>query len=128
VHETAIIGGLLRILDRQARAHGIARVTRVRLKVGRLRAVEPRQLQSGFAIFAEGSIAEGAELEIEEIPVRARCRACHAEFLVEQFRFTCAQCGGSDLEITAGQELFIDSFDGDDAPRAEDGRSPAAHA
>lgn len=123
MHETAIIGGLLRILVRQAGQHGIGRVTQVRIKVGRLRAVEPLQLKSGFAIFAEGSIAEGAELVIEEIGVRARCRACSAEFDIPRFNFECPACGGKDLEILSGQELFIESFDGERTAPAPHGDS-----
>lgn len=111
MHETAIVEGLMRILEKQAAQHGAERILRVRLKVGRLRAVEPQQLQACFEMFAEGSIAEGATLAIDALPVRARCKACGTEFEVPRFRFECPTCLGGDVTVIQGQELYIDSFD-----------------
>ena len=118
MHETAIVTGLIRILETHAARHKASRIRRVRLKVGRLRAVEPQQLGLCFEMFAEGTIAEGAELLIDELDVRGRCRACAAEFAVERYRFVCPGCGGSDIEVTQGQELYIESFEVDDADAA----------
>jgi hydrogenase nickel incorporation protein HypA/HybF len=117
MHETAIVEGLMRILEKQAAQHGVERIVRVRLKVGRLRAVEPQQLVACFEMFADGTIAEGATLFIDAVPVRARCKACGTEFEVPRFRFECSGCGGGDVEVIQGQELYIESFDAaDDIP------------
>ena len=115
MHETAIVTGLMRIIETHAAQHGATHVSRVRLKVGRLCAVEPQQLRSCFAMFAEGTIADGAELVIDEIGVRGRCRACAHEFAVARYRFVCPACGGNDIEVIAGQELYIESFEADGA-------------
>lgn len=117
MHETAIVEGLIRILERQAAAHGAERILRVRVKVGRLRAVEPAQLSACFEMFAEGTVAEGATLAIEEIPVRGACRACGTEFEVPRYRFECPRCGGNDIEVVQGQELYIESFDAGPVPK-----------
>jgi hydrogenase nickel incorporation protein HypA/HybF len=111
MHEATIVAGLLGILERQAVRHGVTAIARVTVKVGRLRAVEPRQLIACFDMFAEEGVAAGAELVVVEVPVRARCRTCGHEFIVPAFRFTCADCTGSDLEVLAGQELYIESFE-----------------
>jgi hydrogenase nickel incorporation protein HypA/HybF len=111
MHETAIVEGLMRILEQQARRHGVVGVSRVNVKVGRLRAVEPRQLVACFEMFAEGTLADGAVLAIDEVPVRAACRACGTEFEVPRYRFECPGCGGGDVEVIQGQELYIESFE-----------------
>jgi len=111
MHEASIVEGLMRILERQAARHGVAVIRRVDVKVGRLRAVEPRQLVSCFEMFAEGTLAEGAELVVEEIPVRARCRDCGRAFEVPRYRFECPSCGLGNIEVTQGQELYIESFE-----------------
>lgn len=118
MHEAAIVEGLMRILERQAAQHGVSAIRRVNVKVGRLRAVEPQQLVSCFEMFAEGTIADGAELAVDEVPVRARCRACGREFEVPRYRFECPACGGGDVEVIQGQELYIESFEaaGTDPP------------
>lgn len=113
MHETAIVTGLIRIIETQAARHGASRVIRVRLKVGRLRAVEPQQLCSCFEMFAEGTVAEGAELVIDVLGVRGRCRGCSSEFEVQRYRFECPNCAGSDIEVIQGQELYIESFEAD---------------
>ncbi len=111
MHETAIVTGLMRILEQKADANGVERILRVTVKVGRLRAVEPRQLQACFEMFAEGTVADGAELAIEEVPVRARCKGCGTEFEVPRFRFECPGCGGGEVDVIAGQELYVESFE-----------------
>lgn len=111
MHETAIVAGLMRILEQQAGRHGVARIARVTVKVGRLRAVEAQQLRACFEMFAEDTVADGAELVVEEVPVRGRCRACGKEFEVPRYRFECPDCGGGDIEVIQGQELYIESFE-----------------
>ena len=113
MHETAIVMGLMRIIETHAARVGASRVLRVKLKVGRLRAVEPQQLCSCFEMFAEGTVAEGAELVIETLGVRGRCRACTTEFAVANYHFACPACAGSDIEVIQGQELYIESFEAD---------------
>jgi len=46
MHEAAIVGSLIAILNQQARLHDVKRVRRVNLKVGQLTAVEPQALVS----------------------------------------------------------------------------------
>ena len=116
MHETAIVTGLIRIIETKAAQHGTTQVRRVRLKVGRLRAVEPQQLISCFEMFAEGTVADGAELIVDVLGVRGRCRSCATEFEVPRFRFECPACAGNDIEVIQGQELYIESFDADSEP------------
>lgn len=114
MHETAIVSGLMRIIETHAAQHGCRHVRKILLKVGRLRAVEPQQLSSCFELFAEGTVAEGAELQIDVLGVRGRCRQCATEFDIPRFRFECPQCGGRDIETIQGHELYIASFEADD--------------
>lgn len=126
MHETAIVAGLMRIITEQAAKHGAAHVSRVTVKVGRLRAVEPQQLRACFEMFAEGTVADGAELVVEEIGVRGRCRECATEFDVPRYRFECPACAGKDIEVIQGQELFIENFEASNSapPMADPGLVP----
>jgi len=56
-------------------------------------------------------VAEGAELHIDHVPARARCRTCHSETAIRRFHFLCESCGGRDLTLVAGEELYIESFE-----------------
>jgi hydrogenase nickel incorporation protein HypA/HybF len=112
MHETAVVEGLMRILNEKAREHGIARIVSVRLKIGRLRGLDARQIRGCFEILAEETAAQGARLEIEEVAVEARCQACGASYEVQRFRFACPACGSGAADVLKGRELEIESFDG----------------
>jgi hydrogenase nickel incorporation protein HypA/HybF len=111
MHEMSVAHGLLSILQDQAKAHGIARISRVRVKVGRLRGIDARQLRLAFEALAEGGLADGAALDLEEIAAKAHCNACGAVWRAPDYRFECPECAAAHSEILEGRELFIESFD-----------------
>jgi len=111
MHDAAIVCGLMKILGRQAKAHGISRIRRVTVKVGKLKAVEPQALAACFEIFAEGTPAEGAELAIDHVPAHGKCRDCGRDFDLEGFRLLCPGCGGNRVDIAGGEDLYVESFE-----------------
>ena len=123
MHETAVVAGLMRILTAKALEHGIARIVSVRLRIGRLRGLDARQIRGCFEIFAETTAAEGARLEIEEVGVEARCQACGQVYEVPRFQFGCPACGSEDADVLKGRELEIESFDGHRADEKAPGSS-----
>ena len=114
MHELSIADAIVAIASRHAAGR---RVVKVEVKVGHLRQVVPDALTFAFQLTAQGTCVEGAELELEEVPAAGRCRACGRESELEAFPLRCAGCGGLDLELTAGEELLVDSLelDEDDA-------------
>ena len=113
MHEMTVALGLLTILKERASANGITRISTVRLKVGRLRGLESRQLRAAFEVVSEGSVAGGAALEIDDVAAEARCRACGTVWRLAGYRLECPKCQSADAEILAGRELYIESFDGE---------------
>ncbi|WP_129125267.1 hydrogenase maturation nickel metallochaperone HypA [Geomonas oryzae] len=111
MHEITLVTGLFEIIKEQVAARGIESISKVRLKVGALAAVEPMTLTACFEVVAEGTVAEGAQLEIEEVPLTGRCRGCGADFRIEKFSFICPCCGGGAVEMTGGRELYLESLE-----------------
>jgi len=111
MHEASIVSGLMQILLDQAAKHGVEHVSRVTVKVGKLRSVEPRALIGCFEMFAEGTIADGAQLIVESVPIRGHCVDCGAESEITGFVFRCARCQGRKITLISGEELYIDSFE-----------------
>lgn len=93
-----------------AELKGVA-VERVNLRVGRFAAIVPASLRFCFEIVAKDTPLAGAELHIEEIPVRVRCRECGVETIIDEPAFACGQCRSGELEILAGRELDIESIE-----------------
>jgi hydrogenase nickel incorporation protein HypA/HybF len=100
VHELSIATAIVEACVERA---GSDRILRIRVEVGHLAAVLPDSLRFCFELCAKGTTAEGAILEILEIPGRAVCEACGESILLSSPFGRCA-CGGK-LEIVAGQEL-----------------------
>ncbi|MCE1236062.1 MAG: hydrogenase maturation nickel metallochaperone HypA [Hyphomicrobiales bacterium] len=111
MHETAVVMGLLDILERKATEHGVGRIVSVKVVLGRLRGLDPRQIVGAFEIFSEGTRAEGARLIVEEVVPTARCRGCGTVFAVEGWSIACPSCGGEDAETVSGRELHIAEFE-----------------
>ncbi len=103
MHELGITQEIIAIASHHAEGRKILRVV---LEIGKLSAIEPDAIRFCFDVCCEGTLAEGAELEIIEIPAQARCRQCNHSSTLETFWEQC-QCGGIDWEITAGEELRI---------------------
>jgi hydrogenase nickel incorporation protein HypA/HybF len=85
-------------------------VTRVVLEIGKLSAILPDAIRFCFDMCSEGTVVQGAQLEIIEIPGRARCRACEGEVMLER-PFGRCECGGCDLEWLAGEELRVKEYE-----------------
>lgn len=82
------------------------RVRRVRVAVGKLAAVVPDSLLFCFDLCTRDTSAEGAELAIDWVQGRARCRKCNATVLLDRPWGRC-ECGGEDLEVVSGHELTV---------------------
>ncbi len=108
MHELAIAESVIEIADRHARGR---QVTKVELKVGHLRQVVPSALAFAFELAAQGTVVDGAELAMEQIPAAAVCRACGSETPQPAFPLACGRCGGLDMEVTRGDELLVDSLE-----------------
>ena len=111
MHEMSRMASMLEIIEDQARAEGFERVTRVFLEIGRLAGVEAEAMRFAFDVGTRDSVAEGAELVIEETEGRGHCHACGAEAVLEAFYDPCPACGAVGLEILAGRGLRIVSLE-----------------
>jgi hydrogenase nickel incorporation protein HypA/HybF len=111
MHELSIAESVVAIVERHA---GNRIVRRVELKVGHLRQVVPSALTFAFELLTDGTRVEGAELVIEEVPARGRCRACGTETEMSWFPLQCSHCSGLDVELVAGEELLVEALEVDD--------------
>lgn len=107
MHELGITQNIVQIVQEEAARAGATRVSKVKLLVGEMTGIVDASLQFCFEFCARGTVAEGAELEIERVPLRARCSGCAEEFAVEGYRLVCPACSSRQVEIVTGRELKI---------------------
>ena len=108
MHELSVAQAIVAIAARHAEGRTVCRVE---LRVGHLRQVVPSALEFAWQLLTDGTALEGAELVIEHVPARGRCRGCGAETTMSDFPLRCASCGELDLELLAGEELLVDALE-----------------
>jgi hydrogenase nickel incorporation protein HypA/HybF len=117
MHEMSIVEALLQSVENELRAHPHARVREVRVRVGRLRQVEPVMLRFCYEAAVNETSLAGSRLEIEEIEARARCAECGHEFAVEENWFECPHCRSTNGRLLTGNELLLTGIEIEAGPR-----------
>jgi hydrogenase nickel incorporation protein HypA/HybF len=107
MHEMALTQSLVEAVCEHAAGR---RVHSVRLEVGALCAVVPDAMTFCFELATEGTVAEGALLDVDILPGAARCRSCDAHFELTDPILLCP-CGSADVEVLAGRDLRILSME-----------------
>lgn len=107
MHEMALCESILAVLEEQSRKQSYSRVRAVCLEIGRLAGVELSALSFGFEVVMRGSLAEGAALEIVDVPGRAWCMKCAESVELSSRADACPNCGGYQLQVTDGTQMRI---------------------
>jgi hydrogenase nickel incorporation protein HypA/HybF len=107
MHELSICYGLMDQVERIAAEQRAVKVVEILLRIGPLSGVEPQLLEHAFPVAAAGSIAEGAVLVIEDMPIRVHCEACDAESEASPNRLLCGHCGGFHTRVVSGDEMLL---------------------
>ena len=110
MHELGITQNIVAIASEYASGMPVKRVT---LEIGKLTAVMPDAIRFCFDVCCQGTVLEGAQLEIIEKPGLARCKRCGRQVALE-FPFGVCDCGCQDLQIIQGEELTIKELETED--------------
>jgi hydrogenase nickel incorporation protein HypA/HybF len=79
------------------------------VRIGEFSGVDPELLASAYEQLKTNTSSRDAELNLETTPLEAACNQCGSQFRIEQFRFECDKCGGTELAIWGGEEMMLDS-------------------
>lgn len=107
MHEMSLAEGVLQLIEEAVKREGFQRVTGVWLEIGRLAAVETEALRFCFDAVTRGSIAEGARLEILDLPGQGWCMECAETVPMNESLDACPRCGGYQLQVTGGTEMRV---------------------
>ncbi len=113
MHEMSLCEGILQVLEEQARSQGYRQVRSVCLEIGALSAVEPEALRFGFEVLSRGTLADGARLEIRELPGEAWCMQCRGSVAVRRRYDPCPRCGAYQLQVISGEQMRIKELEVD---------------
>jgi hydrogenase nickel incorporation protein HypA/HybF len=108
MHEMSLT---LAIVDAVTSKLGDARVTSVRLEIGKLSGVVVDSIRFCFDLATADTTLAGASLVVDEPTGHARCRSCATEFEVDDYLVLCPACESADVDVRDGREMRIVSVE-----------------
>jgi len=113
MHEISIIENIMKVITENAEANQLRSISRISLKIGKMRQVVPEMLNFAFETVAQDTVAEKAALDVEYIQILMKCKDCGKEFSVENKTYLCPHCDSRALDLLTGQEMYLDSIEGE---------------
>ncbi len=111
MHEVSIMQSTLEIaLERAAREHA-RRITALHLRIGALSGVVKEALEFAFDVVTADTLAQGASLTIDTVPVVCYCQKCQSEFQPPDPFYECPNCGQLSHQLLRGTEMDLLSIE-----------------
>lgn len=111
MHELAVTENILDIVCRHAREARATHVLSIHLVVGELSSIVDDSVQFYFDFLSRDTLAEGAGLAFERLPVGLKCGACGHTWQPDGGDWTCSSCGAARAHVVAGREFYVDSIE-----------------
>ncbi|MFH1080618.1 MAG: hydrogenase maturation nickel metallochaperone HypA [Pseudomonadota bacterium] len=114
MHELAVTEGILKVVLRHAAMNGASRIVGVGLRIGELADLADEWLQRYFDYLSRDTIAAGARIRVERIPVIFRCEACGKAFPVKLSDIkdvVCPACGPGKVILVSGREFTVQQIE-----------------
>ena len=107
MHELSLLENVREIIEQQAINQNFTKVTCVTLDIGALSSVEPEAIRFGFDVVMQGSLAEQAELVIEQSPGIGICEKCRQQVTLSTLYQPCPLCEHFAVTILHGTDMKI---------------------
>jgi hydrogenase nickel incorporation protein HypA/HybF len=108
MHELSIALSMIDMAAAAAQQRGGAQVQAIHLRLGQLSGVGKDALLFSYEVACAGTLLEGSQLIIEDVPVVVYCPTCQAETTLASLqKFCCAACGALTSEVVRGRELEV---------------------
>ena len=111
MHELAITQSLLDLVLAETAKAGTGKVLKINIVLGEMSGVVDRFVKFNFDLLSRNTVAEAATLSFRKITQQARCRKCGNVFRPGDLRWNCPECEASELEIIAGNEMYLESIE-----------------
>jgi hydrogenase nickel incorporation protein HypA/HybF len=108
MHELSLMTALVDQVRELSMREKFTQVLSLRLAVGEQSGASPEALEFCFPEATQGTILEGARLELESVPLSLRCDHCQAEFRPDaEAAWRCSSCASGEVRVCGGKELRL---------------------
>lgn len=114
MHELSYTRSIVDAVVTSAEDAGAHRVQSVYLIIGELRDIVDDLFRGCFEYLARGTIASGAKVVIDKVPLTLCCRRCGAMFRADALSsqaIACPCCAEQDYAVSSGTEFLIDRIE-----------------
>lgn len=112
MHEMSTMVRMVDLACRTAEKEGGGKLKTISISVGAMTGILPYYLQKYFPAASKGTPAEGARLEITEVPVTVKCLDCGTVYKPERSTGrACPKCGGIRAHILTGRDITLDRIE-----------------
>jgi hydrogenase nickel incorporation protein HypA/HybF len=111
MHELGITENIMDIALDKAKEAQASKISRINLVVGELSGFVPDCIEFYFEFLSKDTIAQGAKLYFEPVPLQLRCRSCSMVFHPQDTLWSCPECQSQSVEVVGGRELYIESLE-----------------
>jgi hydrogenase nickel incorporation protein HypA/HybF len=107
----SITQGIIDICEIHA---GGRRVLSIDVEIGELSNVVPDAVEFCFEACSQGTVLEGARINIIRIPGIGRCMDCAADTPLAAVFSACQRCGSYQVKIISGEEMRVREIEVDE--------------
>lgn len=111
MHELGIAQEMLKIAFDYANKNQAKRITAFNIVMSAAVDESEDSLRFHFENLMRGTMAEGAKIEIERVPVQAQCIDCGNEFALESLGVICPKCNSARIRPRVTDEFKLTSID-----------------
>jgi hydrogenase nickel incorporation protein HypA/HybF len=115
MHEMALMGDILQLVQEDAAGRGIGKIEKIELIVGEISNAMPDALRMAFDIFRDQNpylFVEGAELVIFIEEAKAICVLCGCEYRPDFKVALCPSCHVPSGKVLEGETFQVLSYEG----------------
>lgn len=116
MHEMALMGDILLLIEKDLEKRNLDRVKRIDLIIGELSNVLPDAIELAFDVYkAQGIpfIDNDSQLTIIREKAKAKCLSCDVEYEPDQRLAICPVCQFPSGQLISGETFRIESYEGE---------------
>lgn len=113
MHELSLMRNVVKTVLMAAEGNHSSSIRSVTLLVGESRAFEEKWAQIYFDMLSENTIAEGARVVLETVPITGACLDCGEIYRIDlkDKQCCCPKCGGKEYKVITGREMIVKNIE-----------------
>lgn len=111
MHESLLAKDTLDLILKEAEKNRASKVLKAKVKIADTENISIEAFKFNLKTYAQGTIAENMELEVEFIQIPIICRDCGNKFYSDSHIYLCENCGSENTYLGASEGINVEYID-----------------